>query len=69
MLKGVNGTVENEGREQKGEFLNMSLGTLGASLLGIILAGKGINRTDERVIRVSCGDKKKTDCNAALSFN
>ena len=47
----------------------MSLGTLGASLLGNILAGKGINRTDERVIRVSCGNKNKMDCNAALSFN
>ena len=69
LLKGVNETVENEGREQKGEFLNMSLGTLGASLLGNILAGKGINRTDERVIRAGCGNKNKMDCNAALSFN
>ena len=69
LLKGVNETVENEGREQKGEFLNMSLGTLGASLQGNILAGKGINRTGERVIRVSCGSKNKMDCNTALSFN
>ena len=69
LLKGVNETVENEGREQKGEFLNMSLGKLGASLLGNILVGKGINRTGERVIRVSCGNKNKMNCNAALSFN
>ena len=69
LLKGVTETVQNEVKEQKGGFLSMLLGTLGASLLGNILAGKGINRTGERVIRVSCGNKNKMDCNAALSFN
>ena len=44
LLKGVSETVQNEAREQKGGFLSMLLGTLGASLLGNILAGKGINR-------------------------
>ena len=44
MLKGVIETVQNEVKEQKGGFLSMLLGTLGASLLGNILAGKGINR-------------------------
>ena len=29
----------------------MLLGTLGASLLGNILAGKGINRTGEEIVR------------------
>ena len=43
-LKGVIETVQNEVKEQKGGFLSMLLGTLGASLLGNILAGKGINR-------------------------
>ena len=44
MLKGVTETVQNEVKEQKGGFLSMLLGTLGASLLENILTGKGINR-------------------------
>ena len=44
LLKGVTKTIKNETKEQKGGFLNMLLGTLGASLLGNILAGKGIVR-------------------------
>ena len=44
LLKGVSETVQKEAKEQKGGFLSMLLGTLGASLLGNILAGKGINR-------------------------
>ena len=46
LLKGVTKTIENEAKEQKGGFLNMLLGTLGASLLGNILLGKGIARAD-----------------------
>ena len=41
LLKGVNETIQNEAKEQKGGFLSVLLGTLGASLLGNILAGKG----------------------------
>ena len=33
LLKGVSETVQNEAKEQKGGFLSMLLGTLGASLL------------------------------------
>ena len=44
LLKGVTETVQNEVKEQKGGFLSMLLGTLGASLLGNMLVGKGINR-------------------------
>ena len=33
-LKGVSKTIENETKEQRGGFLSMLLGTLGASLLG-----------------------------------
>ena len=40
LLKGVSETIQNEAKEQKGGFLSMLLGTLGASLLGNILAGK-----------------------------
>ena len=36
----------NEATEQKGRFLSMVLGKLGASLLGNMLAGKGINRAE-----------------------
>ena len=44
LLKGVTETVQNEVKEQKGWFLSMLLGTLGASLLGNLLTGRGINR-------------------------
>ena len=44
LLKGVTRTIENETKEQKGGFLSMLLGTLGASLLRNMLAGKGIVR-------------------------
>ena len=44
LLKGVTKTIKNETKEQKGGFLSMLLGTLGASLLGNLLTGKGIER-------------------------
>ena len=44
LLKGVTKTIEDETKEQKGGFLNMLSGTLGASLLGNLLSGKGIAR-------------------------
>ena len=46
LLKGVTKTIKNETKEQKGGFLSMLLGTLGASLLGNLLAGKEIVRAD-----------------------
>ena len=49
-------TVENEVKEQKG--LSMLFGTLGASLLGNILAGKGVIRAGEGTIRPGYGSKK-----------
>ena len=61
LLKGVIETVQNEVKEQKGGFLSMLLGTLGASLLGNILAGKGINRAREEILRGGSGNKKKMD--------
>ena len=42
LLKRVTKTIENETKEQKGGFLSMLLGTLGASLLGNLLTAKGI---------------------------
>ena len=44
MLKEITNTIKNETKEQKGGFLSMLLGTLGASLLGNLLTGKGIVR-------------------------
>ena len=44
LLKGVTKTIKYETKEQKGGFLSMLLGTLGTSLLGNLLTGKGILR-------------------------
>ena len=41
LLKGITETVQNEIKEQKRGFLSMLLGTLGASLSGDLLTGKG----------------------------
>ena len=38
LLDGITETVKNEVKQQKGGFLSMLLGTLGASLLGDLLA-------------------------------
>ena len=51
LLKGVSETIQNEAKEQKIRFFTLLLGTLIASLLGNILAGKGINRAEEGIIR------------------
>ena len=44
LSKGVSKTIKNETKEQKGWFLSISLSTLGASLLGNLLSGKGMLR-------------------------
>ena len=44
LFKVVTETIKNEKKKQKGGFLSMLLGTLRASLLGNMLAGKGIVR-------------------------
>ena len=55
LLKGVSKTIENETKEQKGEFLSMLLGTLGARLLGNLLTGKGIVRAGDGIVRAGEG--------------
>ena len=55
MIKGVSETIENEAKEQKSGFLSMLLVTLGASLLGNLLAGKCTIRADEGTIRAGEG--------------
>ena len=63
LLKGVAKTIKNERKEQKGGFLSMLLGTLGASLLGNVLTGKGIVRAGSRnnkgkgIVRVGSGNQ------------
>ena len=62
LLKGVSETIQHEAKEQRGGFLSMLLGTLGASLLGDILSkglsGKGVIRAGEGTIRGGYDSKK-----------
>ena len=60
LLKRVSKTIETEIKEQRGGFLSMLLGTLGASLLGNLLTGKGIMRAGDGIVRAGEGSKKKT---------
>ena len=53
-----------------GGFPSMLLGTLGASLIGNIFAGKGMNRAGEQFIGAGYGHSiKKRIFNTATSFN
>ena len=47
LLKGVTETVQDEVKEKKGSFLSVLLGTLGTSLLGNLLTGKGAIATSQ----------------------
>ena len=61
LLKGVSETIQHEAKEQRGGFLSMLLGTLGASLLGDVLSkglsGKVVIRAGEGTIRAGYGSK------------
>ena len=74
LIEGVTKTVQNEVKEQKGWFLSMLLGTLGASLLGNILTGrwiyragkgkgKGINGAGEGIVRAGYGNNNNNNNN------
>ena len=58
LLKGVSETIQHEAKEQRGGFLSMLLGTLGASLLGDILSGKGVIRAGEGTIKAGYSSKR-----------
>ena len=62
LLKGVSETIQHEAKEQRGGFLSMLLGTLGASLLGDVLSkglsGSGVIRAGEGTIRAGYGSKR-----------
>ena len=71
LLKGVTEPIQNEVKEQKGGFLSILLGTLGARLLGNLVTGKGafnegkrvnkkgkgIHRAGEGIVRAGEGNK------------
>ena len=71
LLKGVTESVQNEVKDQKGGFLSMLLGTLGANLLGNLLTGKdafhagkrvnkkgkGMHRAGKGIVRAGKGNK------------
>ena len=71
LLEGVSKTIENETKEQRGGFLSMLLGTLGASLLGNLLTGgKGIMRAGDGIVRAGSGSKKNPKFTVTFSsFN
>ena len=81
LLKGVSKTIGNETKEQRGGFLSILSGTLGASLLGNLLTGgKGIMRAGDGIVRAGSGtvasrakgdgSKKKTKFTVTFSsFN
>ena len=79
LLKEITEAVQNEVKKQKGRFLSMLLGTLGANLLGNLLTGRGINkagkdaginRAGEGIVRTGYGScYSKMDFNTASSFN
>ena len=55
-LEVVSKAIKNETKEQKGGFLSMLLGTLGASLLGnLLIGGKGIMRVGDGIVRAGSG--------------
>ena len=58
LLKAGTEIVQNDVKEQKGGFLSMLLGTLGASLLGNLLTGKRIYRAGKGkgIVRAGYGN-------------
>ena len=51
LIKNVSGTIKNEAKEQKGEFLGVLLGILGTSLWGKLLTGKGTFTAGEDTVK------------------
>ena len=60
LLEGVTETMKNEAKEQKRRFLSILLGTLGASLLGDMLLGKGVIRAGDGRIRAGYGSNRSS---------
>ena len=63
LLKGVNETIKEEAKEEKGGFLSALLGTLSASLLGDMLfsrKSRGAIRAGQGVIRTGYGSNRSS---------
>ena len=58
LFKEITEIIKNQAKESRVGFLSMLLGTLGVSLLGNMLAGRGKNRAGEGAIKAACGNKK-----------
>ena len=58
LLKEISKKIKNNTKKQEGVFLSMLLGTLGASLLGNLLTGRGLYRTGKGMYRARQGLKK-----------
>ena len=69
LFKGVTKTIKNEIKEQKGGFLTILLGTLGASLLGNLLSIKGIVRAGEGIVRDGLVLQLRKCFNSTTFFN
>ena len=80
LFKGVSKTIKNETKEQRGRFLIMLLGPLGASLLGNLLSGgkgsvasrakgEGIMRAGDEIVRAGEGSGNKKNLNLLLPFH
>ena len=57
LLKGVTETIKSGTKEQKGGFLSILLGTLGASLLENLLSGKETVVAGEGIVRAGEGTR------------
>ena len=70
MIKDFTDRVENEVKELKREFLSMLVATLGLSLLGNMLAEKGVIRVgEEQLEQMKEQIEQGRIFNAASSFN
>ena len=75
LLEGVTKTIKNETKEQKGRFLSMLLGFLGASLFGNMLAGKGmlragyVEKDGKGMLRAGYGSSIRKIFDFTLSYN
>ena len=56
LIKRICQTIKNEAKEQKGRFLGKSLDTLGPSLLGNLLTGKGTIATSQGQGKIRAGE-------------
>ena len=69
LLKGVTRRIKNEIKERKGSFVSMLLSTLGASLLGNLLSGKGTVRAGEGIVRAGYDFSNKKSFSSTASFD